>query len=415
MIANPLISGSLVMIVGSNFVNFLSYFYHLVLGRLLGPENYGELAAIFSLIGLIAMLPTSLGLTVTKFVSSAKGEKETKELISWLNHYSRMIAAGTGILTLALSPLIQSFLNISSIYLIWMVGVMFLFSIPAFFNRSILQGLLNFQQSIFSIIVENLFKVFGGILFVFLGYSVFGALGAILVGVIAGWLISRHYIKQYFNLSSVPHIDIAPMVKFSLPVLVQALAITSLISVDIILVKHYFSPAEVGLYAALATLSKIILFASGPIGAVMFPLISKRNAKGSDYRQVLSYSFILTILISVVILGTYYLFPKMAIQLLYGEVYTSSYALLFPFGVFITLYTLSSMLLNFCLSVNKTKAVFIALFFAILQIVGIVLFHSSLSEVVTVSIVVCVLMFLALLVFSNRIISLQSVIRGKYI
>ncbi len=72
LITNPLFSGSAIMIFGSNFVSFINYLFHLVMGRMLGPASYGELAALIALIGLLGMIPASMSLVIVKYVSSAK-------------------------------------------------------------------------------------------------------------------------------------------------------------------------------------------------------------------------------------------------------------------------------------------------------------------------------------------------------
>ena len=51
-VKHPLFSGSAVMIVGTNFANFLAYLYHLVLARMLGPSAYSDLAAALAALSL---------------------------------------------------------------------------------------------------------------------------------------------------------------------------------------------------------------------------------------------------------------------------------------------------------------------------------------------------------------------------
>src|SRR5258708_1721467 len=85
IINNPLFSGSLVMILGSNATNFINYVFNLVIGRLLGPAQYGELAALLSLISLYAMIPFSLGLVIIKFISSSKTKEEVSGTIHWFS------------------------------------------------------------------------------------------------------------------------------------------------------------------------------------------------------------------------------------------------------------------------------------------------------------------------------------------
>ena len=71
IMAHPLFSGSAIMVFGSNFANFFAYLYHVVIGRLLGPSLYGELAATLSLIGMISASFSFFSLVIVKFVSSA--------------------------------------------------------------------------------------------------------------------------------------------------------------------------------------------------------------------------------------------------------------------------------------------------------------------------------------------------------
>ena len=85
IIKHPLFAGSMVMIIGNNFVNFLSFVYTLLMGRLLGPVDYGTFASLLSLVGLVSMIPFSLGMVIIKFISAAKSEDEAKTLINWFN------------------------------------------------------------------------------------------------------------------------------------------------------------------------------------------------------------------------------------------------------------------------------------------------------------------------------------------
>ena len=74
VLTHPLFSGSAIMIIGTNGIAGLNYIYHFAMGRLLGASAYGELVSLFSLIGLLGMVPTALNLVVIKFVSSSKSK-----------------------------------------------------------------------------------------------------------------------------------------------------------------------------------------------------------------------------------------------------------------------------------------------------------------------------------------------------
>jgi len=399
IIKNPLFTGSAVMIVGSNATNFLNYIYHLIIGRMLGPVNYSELAAIFSLIGLAAMVPASFGPVIVKFISASKTDVQITTLISWFNKKIFLFAGVITLLVLLISAPLSSFLQIENKMLIAVSSLVFLFMIPAVLNRGVLQGLLRFKSMVTSILAENSIRLISGVSFIYLGFSVFGATIGLVLAAFIGFLLSRLFIRDYFKKEPESKPDIAPMLRYSFPVVIQSVAVTSLYSTDVLLVKHFFSPHDAGIYAALSTLGKIIFFGAGPISAVMFPLVSKRESEGENYTKIFIYSLVLTILLSSGILFIYWMFPKFTISILYGASYLEAAGLLVWFGVFIALFTLCSLLIHFYLSLGKVKVVLLPLIAALAQILGIFTYHDSLKTVITVSITVTALLLVGLLIY----------------
>lgn len=398
---HPLFAGSFIMIFGSNAVNFLNYVYHLIMGRLLGPSNYGELAALFSLNGLLGIIPGSLSLVIIKYVSSSKTDEGIEDIVRWFNKKVFLSAISLFLLIVVLAPYISSFLNIQNYLLIILTGSVFLFSIPALFNRSVLQGLLRFKQMVISVLAETGLKLILGVLFVYLGFSVGGAVGALVVGGWAGWILSRMAIVDYIKKGQIRLPQIKQFFLYSVPVLIQSVAMTSIYSTDLILVKHFFSPHEAGIYASLSTLGKIIFFGTGPIGAVMFPLVAKKQSRGENYVKIFNYSLFLTIVASLTILTIYWLFPEIVIKTLYGPLYLEGANLLVWFGIFTTLFTLSSLYVSYNLSMGKTKVVVIPSIVAILQIIGIWIYHYNLMIVIIISVFVNTLLLSLLLIYSS--------------
>lgn len=400
-ITHPLFLGSAVMVLGSNSINLLNYIYHLVIGRMLGPSFYGELASLISLIGLLGIIPGSLSLVIVKYVSSAKNEREVSILIHWLKTKVFQVSLIFFIFIIVISPALASFLHIKELSYFFLIALSSLFAIQTLLNRSILQGLLKFKEMILSVFLENSAKLLISVVLVYLGFRVGGAMIAFVIAALLGWLFTNFYLKIQSKKESNPSLNLKPMFLFTIPVLAQSLAVTSLYSSDLILVKHFFSSHDAGLYAALSTLGKIIFFGAGPIGSVMFPIVSKRHAAGLKVKRIFLYSFFATVAISFSILIVYLLFPGLAINLLYGSAYLESANLLIWFGIFMTLFTLSSLLINFHLSLNRTKVVVLPLLAAIIQIVAIWFYHQSLFDVILISIVVTALLLLSLLIYST--------------
>lgn len=400
VITHPLFSGSAIMVIGSNSVNALNYLYHLIVGRLLGPSGYGELASLLSIIGLLGMLPGSINLVVIKYISATKDQHKLSGLVCWLKSWVFKATLIFVVFLIIISPLVSAFLHLENQGYLILIAVSFLFSVVALLNRAVLQGLLKFKEMILSLISESLARLLITILLVIIGFNVGGAMWAIIISTAIGWFVSGKYI----SFSTGRSVDIMPELKsmaiYTLPVFIQTIAITSLYSTDLILVKHFFTSHEAGLYASLSILGKIIFFGTGPIGSVMFPIISQKHAHGQSYKRVFIYSFLTTLIISLGVLCLYLLVPEFAVNLLYGKAYLEAANLLVWFGLFITLFTLSSLLINFNLSLGRSSVVVLPFIAALSQIVIIWIYHQSLFNVILISIVITALLFVSLLIYS---------------
>ena len=197
--------------------------------------------------------------------------------------------------------------------------------------------------------------------------------------------------------------DVRKLAGFLGAVLVNSLATTAILTVDVMWVKHFFAPFDAGVYAAMSTLGKIIFYGAMPVGAVMFPIISRRYAQGAGYAKVLWGSLGLSGIMAAGLVGIYWLFPEMVIRLLYGSAYLGEARLLVWFGVFMACFVLAAILLNFYLSIERTRAVGLAVAAAVGQSAGIWVWHGSLKQVIWVSVVVSAGLLAGLLGYLNYV------------
>lgn len=387
--AHPLFSGTFLMVGGGMAINVVNYLYHLLMGRVLMPEGYGALASIFSIIYIVSIVPQATSVAVVKFVSSAKTLEEQNNIYFSLKkkiQKGALIGAiGIGIL----SPAIANYLHIQDVLAVATIAPIFYFSVLAIFDQSALQGILQFFGVVFSNAVSSIGKLIIGLSLIYFGLYVRGATFGIVLAVAISYITTQYFIRRRFVIRKNKEvINFSELVKYSLPVFLQALAFTSLFTVDLILVKHLFPEREAGLYAALSTLGKIIYFASSPIASVMFPLVSKKRSFGEPYHKIFIASLLITVLTSGAIVMLYWLFPHTVITTLYGDKYAGGEASLIWMGIFIAVYTICQLLVNFFLSINKTKLSLLPVGAAILQIVLISSFHSSLTQVIQMSVLV---------------------------
>ena len=396
-VKHPIIAGSAVLVVGSMAANVVNLIYQVGMGKILEPADYGILLSLYSILYILSIVPTSSSVSIVKFISSAKNEKERSGIYHSVKKLVFRVATVGTLFVVLFSPFIAKFLNINDVFSVVLTAGVFFFLLTTLVNQSSLQGILKFMGVVLPNFVSAFAKLILGVIFIFLGLSVRGAMLAVVIGAGFAYLLSVKMIDGHFQKESKTNLNLDKFIKYSGPVLLQAFAFTSLFTLDVILVKHFFSPYEAGIYATVSTLGKIVYFAAAPVASVMFPHISSRYAKGEKYYELLFGSIGLTFLISLVVVGCYFLFPNLIINILYRSKYIAAAPLLFLMGLFIAFLTMSNLLVNFFLSIDLPRVVILPFIVAVLQIISIWFFHNSLSQVIMISTIetaiMCVILF----------------------
>ncbi|HWA52024.1 MAG TPA: oligosaccharide flippase family protein [Patescibacteria group bacterium] len=396
ILKHPLFSGSILMIGGNMFANVINYLYQVIMKRNLGLVGYGELSSIFAIFYIATIVPISASPSIIKFISSSKNRSESVFIYKKINEVIVKVSLVLGIFVLILSPFLADFLHVHLTNVLIIAPVVF-FSLITVTNQSLLQGVLNFWGNVGPNILSSASKLIFGIIFVFIGWKVFGAVAGVFCGTLLAYLYSYYLAKGFLkNVKAKGKFDFKKFLKYSLPVLIFSFAFTSFFTMDVVLVKHFFSDLDAGIYATLSILGKIIYFAASPIAGVMFPIVAGKHSKGERYFELLLISLLITIFMSLGIVAVYALFPHFIIGFFgSGSNLIPVYDLIWM-GLFICFYTVSFFMMNFFLSIDKTKLVILPLVFATLQIVLICMFHSSLLTVIQISFSLMLVMFLIL-------------------
>lgn len=388
--------------LGAGFLNVGNYLYHLLMGRMLGVSLYGALESMISALYVLAVPTSTLALVVVKYVSVHKGRGE-KEEINNLYGYMLDLILIYGLIVLALisvfSPLIQSFLHLPSLLLALLLPISFYINLFYFLNKSILQGISSFFKFSVLSFIEAFVKVAFSVVLVYLGFKAEGAYAAIVISLILGAFFSFLFVKDIVKIKpgKAKYNQAKDLLKFSFPTFITTIALTSIFTTDVILVRHFFPGVESGYYSALSVLGKIIYFASSPIILVLFPMVSEHHSRGESYWRLIGIGTLFTLAISVLITAIYFVAPKFMVSLLFGEEYLATAGLLGIFGIFISLLSLCGLLANFYLSIHMNFPSFLVFIAAILQIILIYAFHATLAQVIWVSIAVSFALLISLL------------------
>ncbi len=382
------------MFIGISLYNLSSLLYHFFMVRYLSPVDYGNLNSLLALFMVISVPANTVQTTVTRFVSSflvRQSHQRIRELLRHLLFRMFFIALFTFLLFGLGSPLISSFLQITSHWLVVLIAVVLLFAMILPVPWGGLQGLQRFGFLNINLILNGVLRLALGVLFVLWGLGVLGALGAIAVSYIITTFLSLFMLGlslpekeesgRRADEQGSSSGDLSEVYRFFLPVGMSLLCFMVLTNVDLLLVKHFFSPLEAGYYSIGQMAGKIILFLPLPVAMVMFPKLSSLRPHDREAYQILRKSLIVVGLLCVLVSAFFFIFPRLVLQILTGKAYPECIALLKLFSINMTFFSLTYVLLFYHLSTRQRQFLYMSAIFTCVQIGSIVLFHRSLIQV----------------------------------
>lgn len=384
---SPALRQGAVLFTASCLAGALNYLYHIIMGRMLGPDGYGVFSSLVAILLLFSVPASAVQTVVAHYTSSFQAQGHigrTQVLVSSaLKRVLFYAAIGTVAIMLA-SPVIASFLHIGSIVPVMVLGTVLIPWMLSPVASGTLQGLQRFNYLGINMTLGALGRVFVGMILVSGGLSVSGALGgsfascsiALLHGLIPLTFLFR---GKYTN-----EINLRDIYGYSGRVLLGYVSFAVLTNTDIILVKHFFPPTEAGYYSAAATFGKIVLFLPGAIAVVMFPKSSHLYALGKDAARILKKSLLCVTALCVPVVVTYFIMPDFLVDLIFGESYSAAVPLIGPLGLAMALYALGNVLLLYYLSVHSAAFLRVVAACALIEVVSLAIFHHTLMQVVIV-------------------------------
>lgn len=400
---HPLISGATIIFIGGMLSNIFNFSFNLFLSRNLSFYDYGTIVSLFSIVTLFSLPAGAIIPTLVYFFASYFA-KEDLNMIRGLYIRITMYAFFIGLVIFLFFTIFNNnigiFFNIKDTSLITMAGLSILISFFSIGNQPLLQAKLAFSLLSFLGLFSSFLKLSTGVLFVLLGYSINAMFfGLILVSLIP-YCLALLKLNFLFNKEiGKPTISLKRIFLYGAPATLATLGLTSLATLDIILVKHFFLPDMAGKYAIIALIGKVIFYFSAPIGTVMFPIIVQKYTKGENYNKDFLISLLLVIIPSILLISFYILFPEFVVKIFNENLDKSLINLIIPFGIIASLYGVISILINFFLAINRTKIFIPILFACIMQGVLISFFHKTFLQIIITTLIILCLLLLFLLLY----------------
>lgn len=404
---HELISGAGVIFVSSLLGSFLNFLYNLFMSRNLSVSDYGVLASLISLMTLFALPAGAVIPSIIRFAGSyfAKGNLNmVRGLYFKVIKPLFILGIFVFMIFLVFTREIGQFFNINNKSLIIIAGLNVLLGFVSVVNSPLLQAKLVFTFIALTNFVGSVLKLLLGAVVVLLGFSIGGVMWALFFSSLIQYFLSFLKLKFLFKKGvSAPKVDTGELFIYGAPAALALFGLASFITTDIILIKHFFNPSDAGIYAGMSLIGKVIFFFSAPIGTVMFPLIVQKHTRSENYHNIFKLSLLIVLIPSIAITTFYFIFPEFTIRFFTKrEEYVAASSYLGIFGIFITMYSLLSIVTNFYLSIKKTKVFIPIIIGALSQIILIWIFHQSFLQIIIISLItVSLLLFLLLLYYGK--------------
>lgn len=398
-----LISNSLIIVGGTALASIFSMiFSSIVMPRILSAEHLGEFSSLMNLLMIVSVAGGAILTIVMRYSSELYAEEKREaigRMLSVVNKYVYLMAVVLFLIGLLLLKPIADYLSIDSTGPVAITFISVIFGLSIMINKGVLQGTQRFVALSLINILEMALRLCLGILLVKLGWGVSGALLAVVVATALSYLVSFPALQR--SLSSIKK-DKTPadysfnkkeIINYSRPAFLTSLLLVFALAIDVILVKHYFSAEEAGIYAAISNIGKIIAYATTPIISVMFPMISEKQTRGDKHYSIFMFSLLFVIAVSLAIIGAYTIAPAKIISLISGQKFSSFYYLLPEVGLAMVFYSLINLMSNYYLVVKKFSFLWVFFLLEILQICAISIWHDSIVIVVRLIVLTFALLF----------------------
>jgi len=380
---NELFRGSVILLILMNVGSFLNYLYQFVMARMLGPIDYGILAALASLSYIFAIPTTAIQTALTKNISKLNVKKDYNKMKGLFFYFLKRLFI-TAIILFLIFVLISIGLSFSLKINFWLLVLTGILIITSFIYPIATGSLLGLKK--FSALGWNNVLMFGvklilAIILVFAGFRVYGAILGAIFGVVIGFIFAIPFLKEIIN-SKKEYGDVRILGKDNTIIYISSMIFVFIFSIDVLLARLFFSEEVVGKYAVISMIGKMILFVTISVGNAMFPISSERHHAGIKTKSLIKKTSLIVFILCFLAILLIILFPESIIYILFGSQYVEIANLLIYIGIGFCFIAFLNIFMLYKISIDEFKGIhvgFLFLFF-IVQIVLLTIFNSSIER-----------------------------------
>ncbi len=400
-ISNTLDDGA-ILFAATFLVNVGNYGLNLCLGRWLGPEGFSEANMIATIVMVLSFAAMGIQLTVAKLAAEGK-----LDILVLLKKRLTQVAFAITVLLLLASYSISGFLQFSdsTALVILFMGIPFYFLLS--FSRGYYQGLTAFKSLALTYLIEMIVRVVATISLLYLFQGMGWGSEIVSIGFFLSFVFTMVGKKITLPSVDVTQHRLASVLPFLGVIAMYELSQIMINNSDVVLVKHFFSAHEAGLYASMALLGRAVFFATWTVVTILFPKVIEREKNGKPHGVLFFAALLVVGVIGTVMVAACYWWGEDFMRIAFGADYDSVSSYLWIYALLTSLFACANVFVYYNLSLKKYGQVYVSLLFGLAQIILIYFFHESLIQVLTIQLFLMAGMLLLLSVMQVSLFRIE--------
>lgn len=402
-------------------LNGFNFLFHILAGRYLSSEQYGQVNALLALFALLSVVGLSIQLVIAK-----RSHQKTDEAVLPAPRMISLFALSISVLLLVFLSLTTPIFGTSVLANLWLVMIVGLHIITSY-HRGIMQGqgyLLKLNVSFYTEVGGKLLFVFFFVLCTKEGLNVerlmFTVMMGMLISAIHGYWTSKAGAGLHSRRDPGSKISWNQVGKDLGQSFVLNCCVLFFLSVDMLIVHHYL-PEKSGEYAVALKYGQLIYFAGFSIITALVPRINtilsenEHDAKKTNRKlTTMITGFTLCIFSGLMV---YILFNSLwlpqTIPLLFGPDYSSASSILVPVGTVYAIFSVVVFLAYLHMLSGNARLMIWLIAGAISIVIAFIFNHRNLTQILLSEIMVYSLLGVGLFVdwlFYKKTINVNKLI-----
>lgn len=342
------LGGSALLLAATNAANGLHFAFHLSMARLLGPADYGLLAALFAALYAFTVVGETVQTVVARHAARATSLGEMRaRLAADAPRAARLLLALAGLWAAASLPLAAILRAPFSVLALF--GVAVAATVLLCVTRGALLGLRRFGGYSATLLLEAIAKLGGGLAAVWLGWGLLGVSGAVAASFLAAFAAGVLGLRDLGRATPAAVLPARSDSGYALSVLLATGTVMTFYSLDVVLARAFFPAAVAGQYSLAALIGKGAVLGTLPLARAMFPFAAGAGRSGSSSRVLAATLGLLALCLvpGLVLVGSW---PDGLARLAGGPGYEGAAAILLPVAAAFSIMAVSQTLVTFRLA-----------------------------------------------------------------